>query len=470
MKRVLIIAAATFAAQLATATIYGYHRDEFYYLAQGRRLAWGYVDNPPLTPLLYRAGTALFGTSVLGMRVAPALMHGCFVVLVALIARELGGDDWAAFLAAVGAAVAPGLLLAGHFLSTVSVELVAAAAVWLFFVRLLRTRDPRWWLAVGATVGLGLQVKWTIGFLVVGLVAGLLATHNARGLLWNRYSAAGAAIAAVVAAPNVIWQAQHDWAQLSFAAHLRDYGNTAKLLPFQVIALGGAAFLLALPGLRWLLRDEDGRRFRALAVAYGVMLLLVAATGGKEYYAAAAVPMLLAAGGCAVAIGSHASWRLPVAIVATTLVFAPFAVPLLPLSTANSVRGVNKEIGEMVGWEHYVDVVARVAAAHPGAPILTSNYSEAGAIELLGPKRGMHGAVSGHLTYWYWGHPHGTSATTIVVGYPKDWLDQYFGDVHAAATVNTPAGVHNEEDGTVVWVCRAQSASWDAMWPHLRHE
>ncbi len=91
-RSVWIIAAATMVFHLATATIYGYHRDEFYYLASGRRLAWGYVDHPPITPLLYRAADRIFGHSELGLRVTPALFHGLVVVLVALLARELGGS------------------------------------------------------------------------------------------------------------------------------------------------------------------------------------------------------------------------------------------------------------------------------------------------------------------------------------------------------------------------------------------
>ena len=141
--------------------IYSYHRDEFYYLASGRRLAWGYVDNPPLTPVLYRISDALFGTSVFGLRIVPAFMHGGLVLLTAVLARELGGDVRGQIVAAIAAAVAPMLVTTGHFLGTVTPELLAWTAITLFVVRILNGGDPRLWLVVGALVGIGLFDKWT---------------------------------------------------------------------------------------------------------------------------------------------------------------------------------------------------------------------------------------------------------------------------------------------------------------------
>jgi Dolichyl-phosphate-mannose-protein mannosyltransferase len=88
---VAAIALAVVALELALAGRYGYHRDELYFLACGRRLAFGYVDQPPLTPLIGRLATTLFGDTTTAIRVFPALSIGAMVVLSALIARELGG-------------------------------------------------------------------------------------------------------------------------------------------------------------------------------------------------------------------------------------------------------------------------------------------------------------------------------------------------------------------------------------------
>jgi hypothetical protein len=331
---------------------------------------------------------------------------------------------------------------------------------------MLRTDDPRWWIAVGLFFGLALLDHWTIALFAGGLFLGLLCTPQ-RALLWSPWAVGGALVALVIALPNILWQAQHNWPQLTFARHIRDYGSTAKTVPSQFLLLGAASFLLALPGLLWLLRSSEARVYRSLGVAFLFTLALVLVSGGKEYYTAASFPLLLAAGG--VRFMHTSGWPLPLALVGIGLVFFPFATPLLPASTANFVRGLNPEIGEMIGWSHVVDVVAPVAAAHPDAPILTSNYSEAGVIELLGKPKGMPQPYSGALNYWYWGHPDGVSETTIVVGFDREYLARFFSECTPAETIRTPGGVRNQEDGTTVWLCNGQRADWASMWPALRH-
>ena len=122
----------------------------------------------------------------------------------------------------------------------------------------------------------------------------------------------------------------------------------------------------------------------------------------------------------------------------------------------------------MIGWPHLVDTVASVYAQHPGATILTGNYSEAGSIELLGAHRGLPQPISGHNTYWYWGHPRGRSDTTIAVGFDRAFLAPRFGHVERAATFHAPHDVHNLENGAAIWVCRDQREDWDHLWPGLR--
>jgi hypothetical protein len=461
MTAVWAVAGATAALHLATARIYSFHRDELYYLASGRRLAWGYVDHPPVVPLLYRVGDEVFGASLLGLRVVPALVHGATVVLTALLARELGGGRAAQVLAALGAAVAPMLLTTGHFLSTVSVEIAVWVAVALVVTRILGGGAPRLWVAVGVLIGGGLLAKWTTLYLVAGLAAGLLSGRDRR-VLWSPWAPVGAVVALALWAPNLAWQAAHDWPQLEMGESIRDYGEALLTAPYQLVLLGAVSVLLAIPGLVWLARGP----FHALAVAFGVIVVLVTATGGKPYYAGVFGPVLVAAGAVA---REGSARRIGVAVVATGVLSAPFAMPLLPVSTADTVRVANREIGEIIGWPELVDAVAAVHRDHPGAAIFTANYAEAGAIELLGPAEGLPQPVSGHNSYWWWGHPPGRSEVTIAVGVARPVLDRMFADVRLAATFRSPAGVSNEEDGAPIWVCTGQRADWADLWPALRH-
>ena len=52
---------------------YGYFIDEFYYIACANNPAFGYVDHPPLAPLLLTVFQFLFGNSLYAIRILPAL-------------------------------------------------------------------------------------------------------------------------------------------------------------------------------------------------------------------------------------------------------------------------------------------------------------------------------------------------------------------------------------------------------------
>ncbi len=463
-KAAWLVGAAVVLGHLATARLYSYHRDEPYYLASGRRLAWGYVDHPPITPLLYRVGDALFGDSLLGLRVIPALLHGCLVILTVLIAREFGADARAQLVAALAGALVPIALTTGHFLGTVTPELVAWSAASLLLVRLLNSGDPKLWLAFGAVIGLGFMDKWTTAYLVVGLAVGVVATPQ-RHILATPWLLAGMAIAMTIWMPNLVWHAQHGWTQFEVARGLRNYTEALLTLPFLVAILGSASIILAVPGLVWLARNPAAQPYRALVIAFAVIVVMVMATGGKPYYAAVFGPVLLAAGAVAIA---PASTTIIAVLVASSLAIAPFAMPLLPVGAADSVAEANPEIREMLGWPQLVDTVEKVYDEHPGATIFTSNYSEAGIIELLGRDRGLPQPISGHMTYWYWGHPSGRSQDTIAVGFTRRQLQRYWSDVELVARFQAPHGIDNKENGAPIWVCRDQKTDWDTLWPKAR--
>src|SRR5512138_3457955 len=100
----------------ATAGGYGYHRDELYFRVLGRHLQWGYVDEPPLTPLLGRVATALFGDHLVAFRLPAILCAAATLIVAALLVRELGGGPAAQVLAIAGLATT-GVVLLGHTLA-----------------------------------------------------------------------------------------------------------------------------------------------------------------------------------------------------------------------------------------------------------------------------------------------------------------------------------------------------------------
>ena len=372
---------------------YGYFRDEFYYLVCGDHLAFGYVDHPPLIAVIARVTRTLLGDSIVAIRLPSALAGAGLVFLTGLMARELGGRRLAQALACLCAAIAPVYLIGGNMLSTIPFDQLWWTLCAFFSVRLVLTEDPRYWLAIGATVGIGLETKHNMVFLACGIVAGVLLTSNRR-YLRSRWLWIGAAIAVGLALPNILWEVANGWPTLEFVrnaagsknAHVSPIGFLAN----QILALHPLTLPVWLTGLIVCFRTPA---YRLLGCLYLVpMLILMATQSARADYLAPAYPVLLAAGAVAIAaVGGAAALALgqgatfaPLAI--TGLLLMPLGLPVLPPAkmAAYSARltgaGVNdpsREQGktaqlpqyfaDQFGWPELTAEVARVYAALPPA-------------------------------------------------------------------------------------------------------
>ncbi len=458
---------------LATAPRYGFHRDELYFLMAGRRLDWGYIDQPPLTPLLARMSELVGGTSPLALRIVPALAVGTIGLLTAAIARRLGGGRVAQVFAAFSGSWAGVVLGEGHLLSTATLDyLFWTVALWIL-VLLLDGADPRWWLGFGLTIGLGMQNKSTIGFFAVAAVVAVLATDRRRALA-GPLPWIGAAIALLVAAPNLVWQASHGWPQFEMAAALRarSDGPVAFVL-FQPLLLSVALAIPAAAGWWRLARSSELRPWRALALMYGLLFFLFLVTAGKAYYVAPMYSALLAAGALWFeGLGRRGRGVMAGAAVVGVAIGTLIALPLLPRDSFEALD-LTGELRETLGWPELVDQVAAVRDGLPAGrrddiAIVTGSYGEAGAIDILGPARGLPGAVSGHNNYWLWGPPENHGAI-IAVGPLEGLLRLVCPTVETATHISNPWNVANEEAGYPILLCRRPSRQLAEVWDEARH-
>jgi 4-amino-4-deoxy-L-arabinose transferase-like glycosyltransferase len=485
-RPVLAIAGAVVLVLLAVAGRYGYHRDELYFLACGRRLAWGFVDQPPMTPALARLSDGLFPGSLVGLRIWSAMTASALVVLAGLTARELGAGRRGQIGAAVAAACTPGILVAGHLLSTATFDLLAWALATFLVIRLVRRTDPRLWLLVGAVVGVGLENKWSIVFLVAGLVIGLVATPERR-LLVSPWFVAGVAIAFAFWLPNLVWQTDHGWPQVDMIRTIQGdsagLGGTIAWFPLQLVITGFVPAAVWIAGLVRVLRDDDARPFRFLGIAYVVLALVFAVSAGdKSYYAAGLYVPLYGAGAVPLErwLARHRRGAIRpgayVALAATTLLLLPAALPILPATSLRdtSINDLNPETGEQIGWPALVADVARAwrripAAERSSAILLTANYGEAGAIERFGPTLGLPQPYSGHNNYWWWGPPPSDTRTVVLVGWSRQYAERYFRSVVLAGTIRNAFDLANDEEGAPIWIATRPWRPLPAMWPALRH-
>ncbi|MET8150800.1 ArnT family glycosyltransferase [Actinoplanes sp. NPDC049668] len=479
------VAVATAALLVIFSGRYGYHRDELYYLVAGRHLAWGYDDQPPLVPALARLTDVLSGGSLVALRLPTALAVAATVLLVGLLARELGGDRWAQLLAATLWATSGVVLVSGHLLSTTPFDLLFWAAIALLVTRWVRTRDDRLLLALGPVVGLGLLAK-NLPVLFVAALAGAILIAGPRELLRRPALWIAAAVAAAIWAPNLWWQATHDWPQLTMAGFIREdanFGGRIGILPAQFLIMSPPLALVWVPGLWRLLRNPQARPYRFLGLTFLLVLGLVLVTGGREYYPAGAYPALMAAGSIA-AVGwvRRAAFGLRRALLVTLVAVnavttVAIALPVYPVRWfPDTVQAaLNDDAAETIGWPELVDTVAGVYSSLPASErattvIVTENYGEAGAIDRYGPAFELPAPYSGHLNFWRWGPPPDTATgpAIFVGGWTAESLAPYCGSATVAARVDNFYGVDNEEQGTPIWICRDLRAPWSQLWGRLR--
>jgi 4-amino-4-deoxy-L-arabinose transferase-like glycosyltransferase len=472
------VAGAVTLLLIAVANRYGYHRDELYFIRAGSEPAFGYADQPPLTPVLAHALQTLFDGSLVGLRLPSAVMAGMVVLLTGLLAREFGANRGAQVLAAACIGVSAVLLVVSHMLSTTTVDLLVWTAISWLVVRALRDGGPVW-LAVGAVAGVGLQNKMLPAFLLAALLVGV-AVAGPRTALRSPWPWVGGLLVLLLWVPNLAWQATNGFPQLELSAAIAAGSSGTSepwyvFLPFQLILVSPLLIPVWVVGWWRLARDPRLRTWRAFAVAYVVLAVVFIATGGKPYYLAGLYPVLLAAGAAPVLGWARSqTWRsvvLGAALVLSAATSSVLMLPLVPVErlAETPIVDVNYDAGETVGWPQFAATVAAARATVPATDrvaVLTRNYGEAGAVDRYLPE--LAPAYSGHNAYWEWGPPPEDVTSVIAVGFSQEELRSWFGQVELAGRIDNGVGLENDEQGTPVWVASGQLVSWDQIWPQLR--
>jgi Dolichyl-phosphate-mannose-protein mannosyltransferase len=445
---------------------YGFHRDELVALAAGRHPAAGYPDQAPGIPLATRALSAAIGVHLWPLRVLAGLAHGAVVMATAALAATVGGRRQTIGLAALVAALAPLFLAQGSLFLPPVFDLLWWALAILVVARLLAGADPRWWLAVGALVGVGLETRGTMLLLAAGLAVGLVAVPEGRAQLRSPWLWAGAGVALALWLPNLAWEAGHGWPVADVAAGVRDHvradGGPLDVARRQIVLAGPAALGLAALGTAVLAR----RPWRPLLVAAGVVVVLVLATGGRATYLGPLYVPLVAAGAVLADrwIGVDPTrWHQVVTVVVVAgLIALPAVTPLLPPADYGSlVHDIDGQVGEEVGWPEMVHLVGTVRRVLPdeeqdGLMVVTAGSGEAAAIDLYGPAEGMPrgtalSAAAGARDRWPDGQPAGT---VIFVRFPRRVVEQFCDSLGPVAAVGNDARVPNRAYLADIAVCR----------------
>jgi hypothetical protein len=499
MLIVLFIALANFLLHLYFSNQYGYFRDEFNYIACGDHPAWGYVDHPPLVPLLVKLCRMIFGDSLRSIRLFPAIASSANIILTAMIARELGGRRFATLLSAVTVAVVPVYLLNANILTTNYPEALLWMGCAYFAILAIKRDEPRNWLWFGLIAGIGLEEKYSIAVFGFALVVGLLLTEQRR-VFASKWIYLGGAITFLVFLPNLLWNVHNHWPFVELMHNIKAEGRDVVLSPLayfaqQVLIVQPLAAPFWIGGVFAFLFSARFKPFRAFGWCYVVAFVVFVGLKGKNYYLAPIYPVYLAAG--AIAFESFIErtrqmWLKPVAtmlLVAGGIWLAPVVMPILPVdqfisymkklpfpiprSEHSHMRAIlPQHFADQFGWE---EIVATVNQAYtrlspeerPGCGIFAQDYGQAGAIDFLGRRYGLPPALSGHQTWFLWG-PRGYSGNCLVVlDDSNENLEKLFERVEYVGTsADNPYAL---EQQIPVFICRgAKFGSLEQIWPRLK--
>jgi hypothetical protein len=493
----LAIAFACFVVHVVAAAAggYGFFRDELYFIDCGRHPAFGYVDQPPLVPLV-AAATQAFGHSLVLLRAVAGLGHALFVVatasLAAVVAEEAQAQGGVARVtAAAAAALSPMFYGLTSTLNTTAFEPAAWTAVALYFTRAARSGDARPLVAAGAVAGVALEAKYAIPFFLAPLLAGV-AIGPARRILVTRHAAIGAALAVAIAAPSALWQLANGLPFLELL-HAASHGKNIVVPPLdflanQLLVMNPALAPLWIGGVAYALFARRLARLRFLPIAFAGVLVAMLVLHGKDYYVAPAYGVAFALG--AAAFAAHTSRTLVrvlcfVPAFALMLVAAPMAMPILappslvaymarlsaqPQAQEHNQKGavLPQLHADMLGWP---ELEARVAEAWRALPpedrakgaIIASNYGEAGAINFFGAADGLPRARSGHNQYGRWGPGDHDGSVILRVNGDLARYEKLCDEARVVAAFGGPYVMPYEHERPIV-LCRGLRTDLRAMW------
>lgn len=485
------IAAAFALLHIGTNGRYGFNRDELQFLTDARHLAWGYVAYPPLTPFIERIGLHLFGLSLMGLRLFSVIAQAIAILVTGLMARDLGGGRAAQVTAALAVALSPVPMIESTEFEYNTFDYLFWVLIAWFVIRLLKSDNPRWWIAIGAAAGLGLMTKYNILFYLAGVLAGVAFT-SARRYLKSGWFWAGIALAFLIVLPNLLWQIHNHFISYVFlqSIHARDVhnGRGDQFLKDQIsFCINIVAAPLALAGFVFFLRGGfmSDRRYRMLAWMYAVPVAILILANGRGYYTGGAYPMLLAAGSVACA---HMLKTLPTAAsralasifyVALGAVGAYTMATVIPFASSGPLRDFalanNSGLREEFGWEELVRTVASIRdsltpeqQAHLG--ITTGNYGEYGAIEILGAAYHLPSPIGTKNSEWLRGYPASQPTTIIALGLNAEQANALFTGCRWAGHNGNSLGLRNEESQyhPDIFVCGPPRDPWPVFWKKHR--
>jgi hypothetical protein len=485
-KNYWILAAIFMVAKICihmfSAGVYELHRDEMLYFNMGSHPAFGYLTVPPVTGLLAFLMKSIFGYSVFGIRLIPAMFGVATLYLIAKMVRELGGRIFALSIASITFILFPGFLLIFSLLTPNAFEIFFwTMAIYLIF-RMEKTENPRLWIWIGIVLGLSFNTKYSVAFLVTGFFIALLISKQ-RKLLFSWWLAAGIGVGLLLILPNIIWQYNHNWPVLYHLGELKKTQiSNLKYSNFltDLFYLNSALILIWLFGLGTLLFAKNEKKYRFLGLAILFTFLIFFALKGKAYYVLGLLPVLIAFGGNA--IEKYSKQMSPVIAVFSvisiySLFSLPLVIPVLPFKTLikysektkqfvpapfmrwedGREHDVSQVFADMTGWKELTGFALQAfnnlneTEKRNCIIFCVRNYGYAGAINFYGNEFKLPKPITFHESYIFWAPDSIPAEPVIYIDYNSDDFQPLFNEITEIGCVQNQ---FFREKGVKVFLCK----------------
>ena len=451
---------------------YGLHRDEYLYIDEGNHLAWGFMEVPPFTPFIGKIAVVLFGENPFAVRLFPTLIGVVVLILVLRMVKEFGGNNWAMLFAGIAFILSPSFLRSNMLFQPVCFNQFWWVLSAYFLIKLVNTKETKWWYWLGIAAGIGFMNKYSIGFFFAALLLGFLVTKHRKQLM-TKHPWLALGIAFLIALPNLLWQYQMGWPVVH---HMTELAATqlVNVTPagflMDQLQMQGVGFLIWIPGLIWLFRAD---KFAFLGWAYLFLMLILLLLSGKSYYSLGVYPILIAAGGVAVANlftfegasskGKGLVWKnlLLTLLIIPNLVLMPLGIPVLSIENMKKycqkaaefgleqrwedgkIYDLPQDYADMFGWEEMVQKVAKFYHALPAdqkreCQIFGGSYSHASTLNFYRKKYKLPVAVSFNGSYKLWAPDSAHFNTQILVDDVLNLTSPYFKNVQLVDSIENP--------------------------------
>jgi hypothetical protein len=484
---------------------YELFRDELYYIACSKRLAFGYYDHPPFATFLLSIIRLFFGDSILAIRFLPILVNTLLIFIAGIITKKLGGKKFAQGIACLSVSICPFYLILNSFYSMNSFESLLLTCCVLILIIIIQEDKNHYWLLWGLITGIGLINKHTFAVYEFAILIGMTFTPL-RKYFFDKYFWLGIFISIVIILPNVIWQIQNDFISAAYYKNIIAYNSTTLPLTFiimQIIALNPLVFPVCLLGIIFLFLKTEGKPYRV----FGWMFLIsffyfLFMKVNRPDRLAPVYPILMSGGSIMAELWINKINRnwikhfiIAILIIGGIISFSLFLQILPPeiLVRYNQTIGLSNQgigdigeegirvmpiIGQVIyhqmfcdrlGWKSMATDVATVYNKMSDqdkkeAVIFAANYGEASAIEFYGSQYNLPTVISTHYNYWLWGFNNATGDLMISIGYDKEILDIFFEKVEETGIIHTCDYCMDNENNLPIYICRKIKIPMKELW------